>query len=65
MIMADKMDDKTGSMTSCVTWSMIISEKKEEPGIKFQKADFFRNDTWTSPQTNSPLKMALHVATWN
>ena len=24
MIMADKMDDKTGSMTSCVTWSMIM-----------------------------------------
>ena len=24
-----------------------------EPEIKLQKADFFRNDTWTSPQTNS------------
>ena len=28
-------------------------KKAQEPGIKLQKADFFRNDTWTSPQTNS------------
>ena len=30
-----------------------IVKKTQEPGIKLQKADFFRNDTWTSPQTNS------------
>ena len=30
-----------------------LVKKTQEPGIKLQKADFFRNDTWTSPQTNS------------
>ena len=29
-----------------------LVKKTLEPGIKLQKADFFRNDTWTSPQTN-------------
>ena len=28
-----------------------LVKKTQEPGIKLQKADFFRNDT--SPQTNS------------
>ena len=30
-----------------------LVKKTQEPGIKLQKADFFRNDTWTSPQANS------------
>ena len=30
-----------------------LVKKTQKPGIKLQKADFFRNDTWTSPQTNS------------
>ena len=30
-----------------------LVKKTQESGIKLQKADFFRNDTWTSPQTNS------------
>ena len=30
-----------------------LVKKTQEPGIKLQKADFFKNDTWTSPQTNS------------
>ena len=30
-----------------------LVKKTQEPGIKLQKADFFRNDTWTSPQTYS------------
>ena len=30
-----------------------LVKKTQEPGIKLQKADFFRNDTWTSPKTNS------------
>ena len=30
-----------------------LVKKTQEPGIKLQKADFFSNDTWTSPQTNS------------
>ena len=30
-----------------------LVKKTQEPGIKLQKADFLRNDTWTSPQTNS------------
>ena len=30
-----------------------LVKKTQEPGIKLQKADFFRNDTWTFPQTNS------------
>ena len=30
-----------------------LVKKTQEPEIKLQKADFFRNDTWTSPQTNS------------
>ena len=30
-----------------------LVKKTQEPGIKLHKADFFRNDTWTSPQTNS------------
>ena len=30
-----------------------LVKKTQEPGIKLQKADFFRNDTWTSPQKNS------------
>ena len=30
-----------------------LVKKTQEPGIKLQKASFFRNDTWTSPQTNS------------
>ena len=30
-----------------------LVKKSQKPGIKLQKADFFRNDTWTSPQTNS------------
>ena len=30
-----------------------LVKKTQDPGIKLQKADFFRNDTWTSPQTNS------------
>ena len=30
-----------------------LVKKTQEPGIKLQKDDFFRNDTWTSPQTNS------------
>ena len=30
-----------------------LVKKTQEPGIKLQKADFFRNDTWTSLQTNS------------
>ena len=30
-----------------------LVKKTQEPGIKLQKADIFRNDTWTSPQTNS------------
>ena len=30
-----------------------LVKKTQEPGIKLQKADFFRNDTWTSPWTNS------------
>ena len=38
-----------------------LVKKTQEPGIKLQKADFFRNDTWTSPQTNSEeaLKIPL------
>ena len=31
----------------------VLVKKTQEPGIKLQKADFFRNDTWTSPQTNA------------
>ena len=35
------------------TSARALVKKTQEPGIKLQKADFFRNDTWTSPQTNS------------
>ena len=46
---------------SCLQWLKSIKvdstralvKKTQEPGIKLQKADFFRNDTWTSSQTNS------------
>ena len=41
-----------------------LVKKTQEPGIKLQKADFFRNDTWTSPQTNaeeSPKIPLVHV----
>ena len=38
----------------CIVCSArALVKKTQEPGIKLQKADFFRNDTWTSPQTNS------------
>ena len=40
-----------------------LVKKTQEPGIKLQKADFFRNDTWTSPQTNaeeSPKNPLVH-----
>ena len=30
-----------------------LVKKTQEPGIKLQKADFFRTDTWTSSQANS------------
>ena len=30
-----------------------LVKKTQESGITLQKADFPRNDTWTSPQTNA------------
>ena len=38
-----------------------IVKKTEEPGIKLQKADFFRNDTWTSPERNAEKKSPLYI----
>ena len=38
--------------TSPVSARALV-KKTQEPGIKLQKAVFFRNDTWTSLQTNS------------
>ena len=37
---------------SCLTNRALV-KKTQEPGRKLQKVDFFKNDTWTSPQTNS------------
>ena len=48
-----------GAFTPCASpgsapvSARALVKKTQEPGIKLQKADFFRNDTWTSPQTNS------------
>ena len=43
-----------GALIATITSSArALVKKTQEPGIKLQKADFFRNDTWTSPQTNS------------
>ena len=49
------------SLTRLLTSARALVKKTQEPGIKLQKADFFRNDTWTSPQTNSEdaLKIPL------
>ena len=38
-----------------------LVKKTQEPGIKLQKADFFRNDTWTSPQANSEEAPKIHL----
>ena len=40
-------------LKNIVNSARALVKKTQEPGIKLQKADFFRNDTWTSPQTNS------------
>ena len=42
-------------VTSNTYSARALVKKTQEPGIKLQKADFFRNDTWTSPQTNSAI----------
>ena len=38
---------------TAINSARALVKKTQEPGIKLQKADFFRNDTLTSPQTNS------------
>ena len=52
--------ERRGTTQHHVTISLVtqgsaraLVKKTQEPGIKLQKADFFRNDTWTSAQTNS------------
>ena len=48
------MDVPYTHWTRCIQISArALVKKAQEPGIKLQKADFFRNNTWTSPQTNS------------
>ena len=47
------MTRKLGQRLESACSARALVKKTQEPGIKLQKADFFRNDTWTSPQTNS------------
>ena len=53
IVLCTPLQQDGGLIYANICSARALVKKTQEPGIKLQKADFFRNDTWTSPQTNS------------